>query len=287
MPAKKDPDASENIPCFYGAELRYRREQAGLTLEQLAEGSYRGVSYLSLIERGERRMPIDLARHVDKTLGTDGFFERRCEDASKARRTGHSANFEDVPDLEKEAVSLEEWQPEVIPGLLQTEAYMRGLIRHGAPYTKPEAAEERISARMARAKLWELPDRPEYWGIVRESVIRNTPLSAAVMAEQLEHVSALIRSTESIFQIVPETTFWHPLRRGTAKIMTFADAPQLVWSDGNFVGQMIDYPPLVRQYRRAYDLLRAAALSPEASLTLIDEVARTYRDEADKEGRPA
>ncbi|MFE2040158.1 Scr1 family TA system antitoxin-like transcriptional regulator [Streptomyces sp. NPDC059477] len=287
MPAKKDPDASESIPSFYGAELRYRRELAGLTLEQMVEGSFRGASYLSLIERGERRMPPDLARHVDKKLGTDGFFERRCEDTAKARRVGHSANFEDVPDLEKQAMSLEEWQPEIIPGLLQTAAYMSGLIRHGAPYTTPETAAERISARMARAKLWELPDRPQYWAIVRESVIRNTPLSAVVMAEQLEHVAALIRSTQSVFQIVPETTFWHPLRRGTAKIMTFADSPQLVWADGNFVGQMIDYPPLVRQYRQAYDLLRAAALSPEASLALIDEAARTYRDEADKEARPA
>ena len=31
MPARKDPDASTSVPCFYGAELRYKREQAGLT----------------------------------------------------------------------------------------------------------------------------------------------------------------------------------------------------------------------------------------------------------------
>ena len=50
------------------------KELAGLTLEQLAEGSYRGVPFLSQIERGERRMPIDLARHVDTVLKTtDGF----------------------------------------------------------------------------------------------------------------------------------------------------------------------------------------------------------------------
>lgn len=89
MPAKKDPDASTSVPCFYGAELRYRREQAGLTLEQLVEGSFRGISFLSQIERGERGMPMDFAKHVDERLGTDGFFQRRCEDASKARRVGH------------------------------------------------------------------------------------------------------------------------------------------------------------------------------------------------------
>ncbi|MER5487409.1 helix-turn-helix transcriptional regulator, partial [Streptomyces sp. NPDC002812] len=70
MPARKDPDASANVPSFYGAELRYKRESAGLTLEQLAEGSFRGVPFLSQIEHGERRMPLDLARHVDGKLGT-------------------------------------------------------------------------------------------------------------------------------------------------------------------------------------------------------------------------
>lgn len=118
MPAKKDPDASVSVPCFYGAELRYQREQAGLTLEQLAEGSFRGISFLSQIERGERRMPVDLAKHVDERLGTDGFFQRRCEDAARARQLGHPLYFLDVPDLEKQAKALEEWAPHVVPGLL-------------------------------------------------------------------------------------------------------------------------------------------------------------------------
>jgi len=183
VPAKKDPDASMNVPCFYGAELRFKREQAGLTLEQLAEGSFRGISFLSQIERGERRMPMDLARHVDHKLGTDGFFERRCEEAAKARLVGHPLYFQDVPDLEKQAETLEEWGPNTIPGLLQTGAYMRGLIRYGAPLVTRERAEGIVRARMARAELWKREDRPTYWGIVREQVIRHTPLPPAEMAE--------------------------------------------------------------------------------------------------------
>lgn len=269
-----------NVPCFYGAELRYRREQAGLTLEQLSEGSFRGISFLSQIERGERRMPLDLARHVDKKLGTDGFFERRCEDAAKARLAGHPLYFQDVPDLEKQAETLEEWQPHVVPGLLQTEPYMRGLIKYEAPFTPPEVAEPRISARMARGELWKRKDRPTYWGILRESVIRRSPHPPAVMVEQLEHIVEVIRSTQSILQIVPETTPMHPLQHGMAKIMTFADAPPLVWVDRNYDGQIVDFPALVKQYQRDYDLLRAVALPPDASLGLIEEAARNYKNEA-------
>jgi len=93
----------------------------------------------------------------------------------------------------------------------------------------------------------------------------------------------VIRSTQSVFQIVPETTPWHPLRNGMAKIMTFAEAPPLVWTEGSFDGQMVDFPPLVNDYRKSYDLLRAVALPPEASLDLIEDAARTYRHEAEQE----
>lgn len=282
VPAKKDPDASTSVPCFYGAELRFRREQAGLTLEQLVEGSFRGISFLSQIERGERGMPIDFARHADQRLGTDGFFERRCEDAAKARRVGNDWYSADVPDLEKRAQMLEEWAPANVPGLLQTGGYFRGLIQYGDPETPPEEIEERVRARLARAELWKRQDRPTYWGILDESVIRRTPLAPAVMAEQVEHILDVIRSTQSILQIVPETTPWHPLRNGMAKIMTFSDAPPLVYTEGDFTGQIVDYPAHVKQYRRRYDLCRAVALSPEASLALLEDAVRTYRNEANQ-----
>ncbi|MFJ7076018.1 helix-turn-helix domain-containing protein [Streptomyces sp. NPDC098781] len=280
MPARKDPDASVSVPCFYGAELRFKREAAGLTLEQLADGSFRGISFLSQIERGERRMPEDLARHVDERLGTDGFFQRRCEDAARARRVGHPWYSADIPDMEKQATTLEEWAPNVVPGLLQTGSYFRGQIQYQDPEVPPKVVEERVRARLARGELWSREDRPSYWGILAESVIRRTPLPPTVMAEQVEHILEVMRSTRSVVQIIPETTPWHPLRHGMVKIMSFADAPPLVYTEGDFAGQMVDYPAHVQEYRRRYDLLRAVALSPEASLALMDDAARIYRDEA-------
>lgn len=283
VPARKEPDASTSVPSFYGAELRYRREQVGLTLEQLVEGSFRGLSFLSQIERGERRMPMDLAKHVDDRLGTDGFFQRRCEDVAKARGSGHPMYFADVPDLEKHAETFEEWAPNIFPGLLQTERYFRGVIRYEAPHLPPTKVEELVHARIARAELWKSPSPPDYWAIVRESVIRRTPLQPEVMAEQLEHILDVMRSTQSVLQVVPETTPWHPLAHGMAKIMTFADAPPVVWTEGSLDGQLVDFPASVRSYQRSYDRLRAVALPPDESLALIEQAARTYRHEAQQQ----
>ncbi|MGW2417934.1 helix-turn-helix domain-containing protein [Streptomyces sp. NPDC001709] len=278
MPPRKDPDASANVPSFYGAELRYQRELAGLTLEQLAEGSFRGVPFLSQIERGERRMPMDLARHVDKVLRTDGFFERRCEDARRARQSGHAEYFADVAELEQHAETIEDWAPMLVPGLLQTASYTRAIVRAAMPRASDEEVEEKVSARMERAKLFDSDSPPKFWAILDESLIRRPALPDVRMAELLEHIAQVVKRTHSILQIVPQTTGVHPFMMGMTRFMSFTDAPPVVYTESLHSGQLIDYPALVKQYRESYDLLRAAALPPEASLAIIEAAAEDYRD---------
>lgn len=275
---RKDIDGAASVPCFYGKELRFQRERAGLTLEKLVEGSFYGPTYLSEIERGQRRMPLDLARHVDRALGTDGFFERRCEDVRKARRRGHAEYFERVLEAEKHAETIEEWGPTVIPGLLQTEPYMRALFQAERAQSLEEI-DEKIEARLARARLFEDGHKnPEYWVILHESVLRMPVLPPQEMAEQLEHIAALAKRRRIVPQVLPWSAGAHPLMLGNAMLLTFADAPPLVYTESQHHGITVDDPALVKQYQKSYDLLRAVALSPEASLALIEEAAEDYRN---------
>ncbi|MET9142565.1 helix-turn-helix transcriptional regulator [Streptomyces sp. NPDC057197] len=285
MPARKDPDASTSVPSFYGAELRFKREAAGLTLEQLAEGSFRGISFLSQIERGERRMPLDLARHADQRLGTDGFFERRCEDAAKARQVGIAEHFADVAEMEKHALTIEDWAPLLVPGLLQTREYATALARSAMPRASDVKVEQVVSARMDRAALFTKDSPPKFWAILDGSIIKRQVLSAEGMAELLDHIVQVVRTTKSIVQIVPETSV-HPFMMGLTRIMTFSDAPPLVYTEGLHSGQVIDYPALVMDYRESYDLLRAAALPPGASLALIEAAAEESRNASQEQHRP-
>ncbi|MGW7464497.1 helix-turn-helix domain-containing protein [Streptomyces xantholiticus] len=279
MGQRKEIDGSASVPTFYGSELRWKREEAGLTLQQLVEGSFYGPSHLSEIERGTRRMPAELAAHVDQVLRTDGFFQRRCEDVRKAKRRGHASYFERVLAAEKHAETIEEWCPTLIPGLLQTDAYARAVVRATHPLAPDEEVKEKATARLARARLFEDNHKtPVYWAILSESLLRQPMLPPEQNAEQLEHIAALARRHRIVPQILPWNCGAHPFMLGTAKIMTFPDAPPLVYTESLHSGDTLDDPALVKDYRRSYDLLRAAALPPEASLALIEQAAEDDRN---------
>jgi transcriptional regulator with XRE-family HTH domain len=276
---RKDIDGSESVPCFYGKELRFQRERSGLTLEQLVEGSFYGATYLSEIERGQRRMPVDLARHVDRVLKTDGYFERCCEDVRRARRQGHAEYFERILEAEKHALTIDEWCPTVFPGLLQTREYAWAVVRATHPLETDEETQAKVEARLERSRLFEDDHKtPQYWVVLHESLLRQPVLRPEGMVEQLGRVVDLVRRRRVFTQVLPWSAGAHPFMFGTAMIMTFADAPPLVYTESLHTGHTIDDAALVAAYRRSYDLLRAAALPPEASLAMIESAAEEFRN---------
>ncbi|MFJ1748433.1 Scr1 family TA system antitoxin-like transcriptional regulator [Streptomyces sp. NPDC088116] len=56
-------------------------------------------------------------------------------------------------------------------------------------------------------------------------------------------------------------------------IMTFHDSPPVVYTEGGGSGHLIEESALVEQNQRAYDLARAAAMSPAASRALLASMA--------------
>ncbi|MGW1516312.1 helix-turn-helix domain-containing protein [Streptomyces sp. NPDC001436] len=276
MAGGKEIDGSASVPAFYGKELRWKREAAGRTLQQLVEGSFYGVSYLSEIERGHRRIPLDLARHVDQVLKTDGFFARRCDDVRNAGASIVAPYFADVLAMEGQARDIVEWSPMFIPGPLQLEPYIREVVLAAHPLTHDDVVEQRIATRRERAWVFEDVDGPVTWVVLDESVLRRPLVSDAIMAEQLAHVAAVARRRRFIPQILPWNAGAHPFMMGTTWLMDFSDAPPVMYTEGMYSGQIIEDPGIVTQYQQAYSRLRAAALPPKESLALIEAAAEDY-----------
>ncbi|MGP3999045.1 helix-turn-helix domain-containing protein [Streptomyces sp. 8N706] len=276
MPPPKKLDPSSSPRALLGAELRHKREKAGMTQEELGRPMFVSGSFIGQLEAGTRRMQADYARQIDEILGTDGFFTRNCRAATKSRYPDH---FAEAAEAEAVALTIKEYAPQLVPGLLQTEAYARAVFREFQPTAMDEVIDELVAARLERAHLLDDPTGLMFWAILDEAVLRRVVGNPATMAAQLKHISGLARRHRIIMQVLPFTEGAHAALEGSLKLMTFQDAPPLAYLQGLGTGELMDDPALVTQYHLSYDLVGAAALSPEASLTLIESVAEDYTHE--------
>lgn len=145
------------------------------------------------------------------------------------------------------------------------------------PLAADEYIEELISGRMVRTQLLKDATRPVYWAVLHETVLRVPVGGPTVMAHQLDHIARLMRERKVVLQVLPFAAGAHPDMGKMMWLMEFEDAPPTVYTEGVLSGSLLDEPAVVKRARASYDLMRAAALSPEASLALVESAAEDFR----------
>lgn len=276
MPGPKDLDPSSSPRALLGAELRHAREKAGLSQEELGQRLFVSGSFIGQLEAGTRRMLPEYARLLDEVLGTAGFFLRNCVAAAKSKYPEH---FAEAAEAETQATAIRQYAPLLIPGLVQTPAYARAVIRAYDPTTPKETTDEWLRARLERFRLLDHPTKPVLWVVLDEAALRRVTGGPAVMAEALRHIAELSRRSRAIVQVLPLSAGAHSAMQGALKLMEFEDAPPLAYFEGIGIGRLEDDPATVAQLRFTFDLLVASALSQEKSLALIETLAQDYDHE--------
>ncbi|WP_405938026.1 helix-turn-helix domain-containing protein [Streptomyces sp. NBC_00726] len=277
MPGPKKLDPASSPRALLGAELRHRRECAGLSQSELGALLYVSGSFIGQLEDGTRSMQMDQAIKLDRALKADGFFKRNCAALKKSKYPEH---FAEAAEAEARATEIREYAPQLIPGLLQTEAYARAVFREYQPTAVDSVIDELVAARLARTQLLDDPTLPMLWAVLDEAVLRRKVGGPGCMAGALRHIAELMRQHRIIVQVLPFSAGAHAALTGPLKLMSFADEPPLAYVDGMGIGRLQDDPATVRQYELTYDLVVASALSPTASLALIESVAEDYEHEA-------
>ncbi|MFD0007736.1 Scr1 family TA system antitoxin-like transcriptional regulator [Streptomyces sp. NPDC127178] len=260
---------------FFGAELKRRREDAGLTQVELGARVFVSGGYIGQFEQAIRKPQRDVAQRIDEALQTDGIFERLWRKLIKEQP--YTEYFAHVAELERLATEICEYAPTVIPGLLQTPEYARAVFLASNPFAADEYIEELLRGRMDRTQLLKDATRPVYWAVLHETALRIPVGDPGVMARQLDHVTQLMRERKVMVQVLPFAAGAHPEMGKMMKLMDFEDAPPTVYTEGVLSGSLLDDPAVVKRVRSSYDLLRATALSREASLALIESAAEDFR----------
>ncbi|MEU9205200.1 helix-turn-helix transcriptional regulator [Streptomyces sp. NPDC048332] len=279
MPGPRKLDPSSSPRALLGAELRHRREDAGLSQTDLGAPLFVSGSFIGQLESGVRRMQMDQAEKFDEILGADGFFVRNCAALKKSKYPDH---FAEAAEAEARATTIKEYAPQLIPGLLQTEAYARAVFREYQPTAVAGVIDDLVAARLERAQLLADPTQPMLWVVLDEAVLRRTVGRPRTMAAALRHIAALAQQHRIIVQVLPFSAGGHAAMGGGLKLMAFIDAPPLAYLDGLGAGQLLDDPATVSSYELTYDLVVANAISPTASLALIESVAEDYDHEAEQ-----
>lgn len=269
-----------------GQELRRLRELKGMTAEEVAERLLVSQSKISRLENGRRSIS---QRDVRDLCGVYEVDDHRIVDslmqmAKDSRQQGWWHSFGDIPysvyiGLETDAASLRVYDPQVVPGLLQTRAYAEALITGALPETTPTDIEKRVQVRMRRQERISAPENPlRLWTVLDESALRRVVGSRHLMRDQLEHLVEQSQLPHVTVQVIPFDMGAHPGLNGQYAILEFPDAADssVVYIEGVTSDLYLEKANDVQQYSVMYEHLRAQALNVEQSRRRIADIAKEY-----------
>lgn len=260
-----------------------------MTQDQVAEEMDWSLSKLIRVESGAVGISTNDLRALLQLYGvTDRRRTNEMIELAKAARQRMwwneyrqymSPQFMTYVGFEAEAVVIRQFHLSYMPGLFQTEDYVRALFSAGAQELSPEdlATYSQIRLRRGREVL-ERDDPPELLEVLDESVVRRAIGGPAAMARQLSHLIDLAQRPNITVRVVPFDQGAYSGVDGTFTIYEFAD-PSV--NDVLYLGapdrdELREAPSDVEPYRQTFDQILDIALSEEESLALIQKAKEAF-----------
>jgi hypothetical protein len=201
--------------------------------------------------------------------------------ATKARGwwTGYSdvidEGFEVYIGLEEAARLLSTYENELVPGLLQTEAYARALLTAARPEAPAAEIDRRVQLRMARQALVTRGDGPLQLDVViSEGLLWRRLGGTDVTVEQLDHLRRVCDLPNVRIQVAPSDSGYHDgMDSGRFVLLDFAEVaagelaePPVVYVEAITGPIYLDKGQEIDRYRKAFASIKAAAVDARAAI---------------------
>jgi transcriptional regulator with XRE-family HTH domain len=273
------------------AELRTIREAKGKSGDAVAAALRWSPSKISRYELARTGMKL---REVERLLD---YYEisgsRRALLLGLARDAAQkgwweefadsiSADYQQFIGLEHEASSIAIWHVEVVPGILQAEAYARHII---SGYNRiepiaPGLIERLVKVRMQRQQVLTLEPWRQLAVVLDESILKRRVGDDLAMYEQLKRLAQEADRPNVTLQILPLDAR-HPVFGESFVIFGFGPDNDAIMhdvvctehlrNDFSVEGERETY-----LHRLAFKMLVDASLDPMSSKALIHETAESY-----------
>ena len=266
-----------------GAKLRRLRTDMGLSREEAAEAIRASAWKIHRLENGQvgfkERDLVDLLERYGVTDPDE--IDELLTLAREANVPGWWQHYGDVlphwfrtyVDLESAATLIRTYEGMFVPGLLQTDDYMRAVIRDASLESSEEVG-RRVRLRMARQILLTREHPPRLWAVMDEAALRRPVGGREVMRGQLERLIDATKLPNVTLQVLPFGAGAHPAMVGAFSILRFADRelPDVVYLEHLTNAVYLDKRAEVERYLDVMELLCVDSEPPAKTVELLTKI---------------
>ncbi|MFC9219541.1 helix-turn-helix domain-containing protein [Streptomyces hygroscopicus] len=263
------PEVGSGILRVFGRQLKRFRMRAGLERPEFASMVGYSVSTIAAYEQGRRIPPPRLIDQADEVLDAGGVLLEMKEEVARAQ---YPAFFRDAARLEAEAVELWVYATHAVPGLLQTEEYMRAVFGMWRPLLDEETVEQRVAARLARQHIFDRKPAALLSFVIDEAVLRRPLGGWEVMRGQLEHLRLAGEFRNVEIQVMPLDREDNAGVDGPFTVLQRAEGDQVAYLEAQGRSTMVSERREVQGIVSRYGIVRAQALSPRESLAFVEKL---------------
>lgn len=245
------------------------------------------ASKISRIELGQSGLKLTDLNLLLDIYGVRGEQAESMRDLARAgRQCGRWSGYRTVlpdwfrayVDLESDASEIRWYQCEVIPGILQTEAYIRAMHLAAHLRVTDEAVNNRVEVRLERQAILDQPDTTLNF-ILSESALRRNIGDATIMHQQLLHLAKVAERPNVELQVLPFDTQTFGAAWIGFSILRFDQdaASDVVYVEDYTDADYLDKPEEVQAYTALWNRLQAVAMGQVESRHLISRIADEHR----------
>ncbi|MDT0379887.1 helix-turn-helix transcriptional regulator [Streptomyces sp. DSM 42041] len=267
--SEQDPDHGSGILQVFGRQLKLSRKRAGLERTDLGSRTGYSPSTIAAFEQGRRIPSPSFIDQADEVLDAGGLLSAGKEEVARAQ---YPAFFRDAARLEREALELHVYATQAVPGLLQTEDYARAVFAMWRPLLDEDTIEQRVAARLARQEIFSRRPLPHLSFVMEEASLHRRLGGSTVWRGQLEELLAAGQRRNVEIQLMPLTREQHAGLAGPFTLIEDRNGRRIAYTEVQGDSRVHTGRCKVRELEAAYGILRAQALTPDASLVLIKKL---------------
>ena len=266
-----------------GVELKSQREAKQMSLREVARRAHWSASKVSGWENGRRISPIDLAIYLAH-CGTEASERERLLQLTRPPSELYWVRpyFDELVDPMKSLIIQENLatavisnSPAALPGMLQTEDYVRGIYELSGRYTT-DRLKSLVRARMDRQRLLQRRNPPHCVYFVYEHTLRSILRDPALMHEQLQSLVLATNLPHCTIRVVPASAPPYHLVGSRFTILEFAEHPPVAYEETFAAGLFVDDRVAVEAFYILRARLEQAALSERESREFLVRLTEEF-----------